>query len=116
MKISKLLTEVAILSEIGERIARRRIDLQLTQADVADQAGVAKRTVERIESGASAQMSSMIRIFRVLGLLPGLDRMIPEVGPRPMDLLKRKGKVRQRASSRRRSDLPDEPWTWDDDA
>lgn len=83
---------------------------------MAEQAGVAKRTVERIEAGASAQMSSMIRILRVLDLLPGLDRLIPEAGPRPMDLLKRKGKVRQRASSRRRSDRSEEPWSWDDDS
>ena len=116
MKISKLLTDDAILAEIGERIARRRLDLQLTQADVAEQAGVAKRTVERIEAGGSAQMSSMIRILRGLDLLPGLDRMIPEAGPRPMDLLKRKGKVRQRASSSRRRDRTDVPWSWDDES
>ena len=116
MKISTLLADDAILVEIGKRVARRRLDLQFTQADVAEQAGVAKRTVERIEAGASAQMSSMIRILRVLDLLPGLDRMIPEAGPRPMDLLKRKGKVRQRASSRRRSDRSEEPWSWDDDS
>ena len=113
MKISKLLADDAILAEIGERVARRRLDLQLTQAEMAEQAGVAKRTVERIEAGASAQMSSIIRILRVLDLLPGLDRMISEVGPRPMDLLKRKSKVRQRASRRRRSDRPGKPWSWD---
>ena len=115
MKISSLLADDAILTEIGERIAHRRLGLQLTQAEVAEQAGVAKRTVERIEAGASAQMSSMIRILRVLDLLPGLDRTIPEAGPRPMDLLRKKGKVRQRASKRRRPDGSDEPWTWDDD-
>lgn len=114
MRISKLLADEAILAEIGKRIARRRLDLQLTQADAAEQAGVAKRTLERIESGASAQMSSMIRILRALDSLPGLDRMIPEAGPRPMDLLKRKGKVRQRASKRRTSSQPEKPWSWDD--
>lgn len=113
MKISKVLTEDAILAEIGQRVARRRLDFQLTQADVAEQAGVAKRTVERIEAGASAQMSSIIRILRVLDLLPGLDRMLPEAAPRPMNLLKQKGKVRQRASRRRGSDQPGKPWSWD---
>lgn len=113
MKISKILADDAILAEIGARVARRRLDFQLTQADVAEQAGVAKRTVERIEAGASAQMSSIIRILRVLDMLPGLDRMIPETGPRPMDLLKQKGKVRQRASRRRRSDRSNKPWSWD---
>ena len=115
MKISRLLTDDAILVEIGERITRRRIELQLTQADLAKQSGVAKRTVERIEAGASAQMSSIIRIFRVLDLLQNLDRMIPEVGPGPMELLKRKGKARQRASKSRKPDDASKPWTWDEE-
>ncbi|HQU16298.1 MAG: transcriptional regulator [Chromatiales bacterium 21-64-14] len=116
MKISKLLTDDAILAEIGARVARRRLDLQLTQGGVAEQAGIAKRTVERIEAGASAQVASIIRILRVLDLLPGLDRVVPEAGPTPMDLLKRKGKVRQRASTHRHADASDPPWHWDDDA
>ena len=116
MKISTHLSDDTILAEFGERITRRRLDLQLTQAALAEQAGVAKRTVERIEAGASAQMSTMIRIFRVLDLLSNLDQMIPEAGPGPMDFLKRKGKERQRASSRRRKLKSEEPWTWDDDA
>ena len=116
MKISKLLADDAILAELGERLARRRLDLQLTQADAAEQAGIAKRTLERIEAGHSAQLSSMIRIFRVLDLLPGLESLIPEAGPRPMDLLKRKGKVRQRASKRRRPEQSDRPWNWGDES
>jgi len=115
MKISKLLSDDAILAEIGERIADHRLRLQLTQADLAEQAGVAKRTVERIEAGASAQMSSMIRIFRVLDLLPGLDQLISEAGPSPMDLLKRKGKPRKRASGSRSADKPDKSWRWGDE-
>lgn len=116
MKISRLLADDSILVELGERVMRRRLDLQLTQADVAEQAGISKRTVERVEAGASAQMLSMVRILRVLDLLPGLDRMIPETGASPMDLLQRKGKVRQRASSRHRPGGSGEPWSWDDDA
>jgi transcriptional regulator with XRE-family HTH domain len=115
MKISKSLSDEAILLELGARVARRRLDLQLTQADVAEQAGVAKRTVERIEAGGSGQMSSMIRILRVLDLTDGIELMLPEPQPRPMDLLKRKGKVRQRASGSRRADPPDDPWKWEDD-
>lgn len=113
MKISELLTDEAVLAEFGERLARRRIDLQLTQAELADQAGVSKRTVERAEAGASTQMVSIIRMFRVLDLLSGLDGLIPEAGPRPMDLLKLKGKTRQRASRHRQG--ADKKWTWEDD-
>ena len=115
MKISKLLADDAILAEIGQRIAQRRLDLQLTQAAVAEQAGVAKRTLERLEAGHSMQMSNLIRILRVLDGLAGLDRMLPEAVPSPMDLLKRKGKPRQRASKNRLSDRPVTPWTWEED-
>lgn len=114
MKISNLLADDAILVELGARLAQRRIDLQLTQAAVAEQAGIAKRTLERIEAGASAQMSSLIRILRVLDILPGLDHLLSESAPRPMDLLKRKGKVRQRASRRSLTTQTHKPWSWDD--
>lgn len=114
MSISKLMTDDAILAEIGSRIARYRIDQQVTQANLAEQAGVSKRTVERVEAGASVQFSTVIRVLRVLDVLSGLDRMIPEPSPRPMDLLKTKGKVRQRASSNRRLKKIPEKWTWDD--
>jgi transcriptional regulator with XRE-family HTH domain len=114
MKISKILTDEAILAEIGQRLSRRRLDMQLTQAELAEQAGVAKRTVERIESGASAQMASVIRIFRVLDLMSSLDLMLPEAQPMPMELLRHKGKQRQRASGSRQAESPEKPWTWDD--
>ena len=51
MKISTNLTDDVILAELGERLSRRRIDLGLTQARVADEAGISKRTVERMRRG-----------------------------------------------------------------
>ena len=88
----------------------------LTQAAVAEQAGIAKRTLERMEAGHSSQLTSLVRVLRVLDAVPGLDSMLPEAGPRPMDLLKRKGKVRQRASGRRAARPAGKSWSWDDDA
>lgn len=116
MQINKNLTDESVLAEIGGRISQRRIVLELTQAELARQAGVAKRTVERIESGASAQMISMIRIFRVLDLLQNLERMIPETSPGPMDLLKSKGKIRKRASKSNKPAGDKTPWTWDEES
>ncbi len=115
MKISVLSTDAAILTEMGIRISHRRLEMQLTQAMLAEQAGVAKRTLERLESGASGQLSSWIRILRVLDLLPGLDRLLPPAAPSPMEQLKRKGKPRRRARSRRPPEKTG-AWSWDDDA
>jgi transcriptional regulator with XRE-family HTH domain len=66
MKITGLLTDDAVLAELGARIAGRRIDMQLTQAAVAEQAGIAKRTLERLEAGDSSQLNTLLRVLRVL--------------------------------------------------
>jgi len=114
MKIEGLLTDEAILTELGGRLTQRRLEFQLTQEMLAEQAGVSKRTVERIEAGATTQMSTMIRILRVLELLDRLETLVPEAGPRPMDLVRLKGKARKRASGKRK---PTETgsWRWGDE-
>ena len=115
MKIEGLLTDEAILAELAGRLVQRRLELQLTQEMLAEQAGVSKRTVERVEAGATTHMSTMIRILRVLELLDRLETLVPEAGPRPMDLIKLKGKARKRASGRRKP-TDEMPWKWGDDA
>lgn len=115
MKINPLLTDDTILAELGTRLAKRRLELQLTQAALAEEAGVSKRTVERIEAGATTQVLTLIRILRVLELLEHLDVLVPEPGPSPIDLLKLKGKERQRASGRRGEEEKGE-WTWGDES
>ena len=115
MTINTLMSDQAVLQEIGRRLALRRVQLELTQAALAEQAGIAKRTVERIEAGHSTQTANLIRIFRVLGLIAGLAVLIPEEGPRPLDLLKLKGKQRQRASTRKSGQSNGDPWTWGED-
>lgn len=125
MTLDVPLSDEAILEEIGHRLARRRLAANWTQGALADRAGVSKRTVERVEAGESAQLSSWIRILRVLELVEGLDLLVPEAGPGPMELLKRRGKERRRARGKRITYLPSEktaprfrdetPWTWGED-
>ena len=115
MKIDKKLTDGAVLQELGERLKEKRFEKKLSQADLAEKAGVGKRTVERIESGESIQMSNLIRILRALDLLVRLDAAIPETGTRPMDLMKLRGKNRQRVSRSKQSDKSDKKWQWGDE-
>ena len=114
MKITGLLTDDAVLAELGARIAGRRVELQLTQAAVAEQAGIAKRTLERMEAGQTSQLATLVRVLRVLDAASGLDNLIPESGPSPMDLLKQMGKVRRRASGKRAAKATGKPWRWDE--
>jgi transcriptional regulator with XRE-family HTH domain len=115
MEFTSLLTDDALLAELGARLRRRRVDLALTQAELARRAGIAKRTVERLEVGASVQTSRLVRVLRALDLLAGLDALVPPVRARPMEHLRRDGKPRQRGSSTTPRERADEPWTWGDD-
>ncbi|MCB1931209.1 MAG: helix-turn-helix transcriptional regulator [Candidatus Accumulibacter sp.] len=117
MKIVNALSDEAILHELGERLAAARLERNLTQAALAEEAGVAKRTVERLESGASAtQLSGFVRICRVLGLLERLDALAPENTVSPIEQLKLRGRKRQRASGRRRTPEEAKKWTWGEES
>jgi len=116
VKILSTSSDAAVLDELGARLARRRLDLGLTQAELAREAGVAKRTVERIEAGASAQVASLIRILRMLELLPALDALVPAPRPSPVALLETQGRRRARASGRRRRNPSAPGWTWGDES
>jgi transcriptional regulator with XRE-family HTH domain len=105
MKISAELTDKAVLQELGARLERRRIDAGLTQAHLAEEAGVSKRTVERIEAGLSTDFVMLLRVLRVLRLIESLDQWIADAPQSPLLLLKSRGRARRRVGhSRRPSD------------
>ncbi len=64
------------LTAIGEEIARRRRLLRLTQAVLAERAGVSRATVAALETGAAAEIG-FGKIARLLGVL-GADLRITE--------------------------------------
>ena len=110
-----LLTDTSVIKKLGERLARLRLQRNQTQAELATASGVSKRTVERLEAGDSTQLSNFIRILRALDLMDGLDLLIPEPPPSPIEQLKLQGRQRQRASSMREPESSASTWTWKDD-
>lgn len=111
-----MLSDSALLEQTGARLAQRRIDFDLTQAELARQAGIGRSTVERMEAGHSTQLSSFIRVLRVLDLLQPFAKLLPEPGLSPMQLVKNQRKFRQRASPRStRKPRPARDWEWGDD-
>ncbi len=129
-RIEALNTDAAILEEVGHRLGRHRLALNLTQGELADQAGVSKSTVERIERGESAQLSSWIRILRALGFVEGLNQLVPAPTISPIAQLKLRGKERKRArkkrpkvtlyregspASQKVAETSPKPWVWGED-
>jgi len=116
MKITKQATDEAVLSELGGRLAEVRLERNLTQAQLGEQAGVSKRTVERLESGSVAtQLSGFIRVCRVLEVIERFDLLVPEPVPSPVEQLKLHGRKRQRASAKRKTRAPSKKWQWGDE-
>lgn len=118
MRLQAELTDAAILAALGERIARHRIEAGLTQAELAEAAGIGKRTLERVEAGQGAELLTLIKLLRPLGLLEGLDRLVPELPPSPIAQLELHGRQRQRVVKPRRagrSRSTTEPWSWGED-
>lgn len=115
MKMAANITDEALLKMLGERLARLRLAKNLTQGQLAEQAGLGLRTVQRLELGAAAtQLSGFIRVCRVLGLVEHFDRLIPEAVASPMAQLKQQGRKRQRASGKKVAPAEPGKWTWGD--
>ncbi len=114
MKINDTLSDAAVLEELGQRIARYRLNRNMTQGALATESGVSTPTVQRLENGQSTQASNLIRILRTLHLLENLDALVPEPAISPLQQARMQGKTRQRASSPRKRQTPTR-WTWDTD-
>ena len=110
--INSDMSDEAILAALGKRFAMVRIAAGLTQSDTALEAGVSKRTLERLENGSPVGSDNLVRVMRALGLLGQLDAMMPDHTAGPMALLRgRKERQRVRASTVVR----DTQWSWGDE-
>ncbi len=122
MKITAESTESAILDELGHRLARVRLERNLTSAELAAAAGVGAATLVRLEGGKGANLTSLIRVLRALGMLDELDALIPEQSISPLESarneLQGERRRRQRASGRRAGATPAHApvgWRWGDE-
>lgn len=107
------MSDEAILSELGLRISRYRLNKNMTQDALAVEAGVSTPTIQRAESGASVQVLKLIRILRALNLIENMESLVPELAASPLQQLFMKGKIRRRASPLK-EDKDEADWSWGD--
>jgi len=92
------LSDEQVSQELTKRVRQRRLNLNMTQEELANNAGVHVQTIKNFESGSNAKLITLIQILRVLKDLDALDKFLPDPGISPIELLKLKGKERERAS------------------
>lgn len=80
-------TPEEILADLGDRIRSLRLNQKLTQAGVANRAGVAARSVRSLEAGENSSLLTLIRVLKALDALSSLDALAPQPTISPMALL-----------------------------
>lgn len=116
MRITTHTPDAAVLQELGARLRAVRLNRNLSQAQLAEEAGIGRVTLQRLEEGkGGASLPSMIRVLRALDLSESLDQLVPPPRPSPLEELKRREQPRLRAGSPRGQSHRDEGWQWGDE-
>jgi transcriptional regulator with XRE-family HTH domain len=118
MRITPQSTDQAVLRELGARVAQTRLEQNLSQHEVAGEAGVGLATLKRLEAGRPVRLDAFVRVLRTVGLLEALDRAVPEPTPSPIQELKLRGRRRRRAGTpRKRTSHDNQPgaFRWGDE-
>lgn len=57
---------------LGQRVAELRIARRFTQAELAYEAGVSHRTLQRLEAGEPVKSDGLLKVIKCLGRLDGI--------------------------------------------
>lgn len=101
----------AIIQALFERLEEIRLSRNVSQAALAEEAGVSRSTMTRIARGQGISMDSFVRVMQALGLADHLAALLPNPEVRPVERVRLDGAERRRASSKRKTVGE---WTWGD--
>lgn len=102
----------AIIAALCKRLEEIRLSRNISQAELAENAGVSRSTLTRLADGNSVSLDSFVRIMQALDLTSHLVALLPDPGIRPVDRVRLGGSERQRARAKRQDAAR---WTWRDD-
>jgi putative transcriptional regulator len=106
-------TSDQIEAVLCKRLESIRLSRNITQAQLAEKAGVSPRTIGRFEKGQGVSVDTFIRIMMALGIQQNLEALLPDPTVRPIERVGIGGGERKRARPAQYSD--EHPtWTWGD--
>lgn len=74
-----MLTDAAICTLLGEHLKGVRLQQNITQQRLADDAGVSLSTVKKMEKGEIGVFDAFLRVLRTLGRLDVLGPLVEEL-------------------------------------
>jgi putative transcriptional regulator len=92
-------TNQEILSCIGRKLKHMRLDCNWTQEELTTLSGVSYATLCRLETTGKGSMANYVKVLRTLGGLDELSELVKPSPISPYELLRLRGKKRERASS-----------------
>jgi putative transcriptional regulator len=99
-----MMSEQAIAQAIGLRLEALRVKKNISQAVVAEEAGISRTTLRQLMAGKGTLLN-LISVLRVIGELDRLSSLVEEVRSSPIQMAKMAGKKRQRAYTTRKDPL-----------
>ena len=92
------LSNAEIIQSIGAQYKTYRLRAELTQKEVAEQAGVSLITLRAFENGKAVNitMGNLLALLRVIEQLEGITEILPEIPISPYQLLKLQSKQKKR--------------------
>ncbi len=91
-----------LLLEIGRRVQRERLNQNLSQAELCRKAGISRKTMTNLENGEPCSLVTLLAVLQGLKRVEHLDAFLPDPGISPVELAKLHGKVRKRATGKRK--------------
>ncbi len=106
-------TSQQIEAALCKRLERIRLSRNVTQVQLAGEAGVSPRTIGRLEKGQGVSLDTFIRVLGALGIQQNLQSLLPDPTVRPIERITSGGGERKRARPSP-SDDPPAAWSWGD--
>ncbi len=104
-----------IEAALCKRVEEIRLSRNITQSQLAKEAGISARTVGRFEKGKGVSFDTFIRIMKALGIQQSLEALLPDPNVQPIQRVGINPTKRKRASSSASNDKPS-TWKWGDGA
>jgi len=95
-----MLSDKAVLQNIGNFVQQIRIRQKQTQEELANDAAISRSTLSLMERGENISLLNLIKVLRILDALYVLKNFQLSEEISPLQLAKGENKTRQRASKR----------------
>jgi transcriptional regulator with XRE-family HTH domain len=107
-------TSEQIESALCKRLESIRLTRNMTQVQLAKEAGVSPRTIGRLEKGQGVSVDTFIRVLTALGIQQNLEALLPDPTVRPIERIGIGGRERKRARPTSQSGSEIAAWSWGD--